>query len=116
MMWAALFIGLIAGGLNARVALLSHRGGWLLEDQNAKPIWQVFVELFGTIVGIVGFVFGFLLFPWWAPVVAFAGGFWIVPTFSVSRATYPTFYRCSTLLSLISFGCAAFLIYSYLGT
>ena len=113
MEWIALFIGQLASGLNARRALLSYRGGILFQEVNSYSNLRNYFELLGTVVGIAGFIVSFFLFPWWVPIVAFVFGFWVVPPFAVSNATFVAMNHISPFFSLVSCGCGAFLIYYY---
>lgn len=97
MEWIALFISQLASGLNARKALLSYRGRILFQEVNSYSNLRHYFELLGTVVGIAGFIVSLFLFPWWALVIAFLFGFWIVPPFAVNNATFVAIYRVSPL-------------------
>ncbi len=111
MIW--LFVGMIASGIGARVALLSHRGGWLLEDQARKSNGLTIFELSGTVAGIAAFVVSFLLFQWWVPLVALALGYWFVAPFVVTRTSYPFFYQTQFVTSLVALVCSCILCATY---
>lgn len=113
MIWIVLFVGLTAGGLNARTTLLAYRGGILFEGANRYSIFRNMLELTGTATSIAGFVVSFFLFVWWIPIIAFIAGFWIIPPFVVNHTTFVPFYRASPIISLISCTCAAFVIFEY---
>lgn len=101
-----LFIGMIASGISSRVSLLSHRGGWLLEDQVRKSVAMVGFDLVGTISGIVAFFLSFLLFDWWLPLVAMIVGYWLIAPLIVTRNTYPLFYHTQIITSSIALACS----------
>ena len=101
-----LFIGMIASGISSRVSLLSHRGGWLLEDQANKSSGMVVFDLIGTVFGIAAFVISFLLFDWWLPLLALAIGYWFVSPFIVTRNSYAFFYQTQFVTTLVSLVCS----------
>lgn len=104
---ALLFVGMIANGILARVALLSHRGGFLLRQEASKPIMVVVLELAGAAVGIAAFVLSFFLFAWWWPLIALAIGYWFVAPVVVTRESFALFYQTQFLTALIGLGCSA---------
>lgn len=101
-----LFLGMIVSGISARVTLLSHRGGWFLEDQARKSSARTIVELLGTIAGIAAFIISFFLFDWWWPLAALALGYWVVAAFVVTRNSYAFFYQIQFMMALISLSCS----------
>lgn len=101
-----LFIGMIASEISARVTLLSHRGGWFLEDQARKSSGMVIFDLIGTVAGIAAFVISFLLFDWWWPLIALAIGYWFVAPFVVTRTSYAFFYQTQIVTALVALGCS----------
>jgi hypothetical protein len=101
-----LFLGMIASGISARVTLLSHRGGWFLEDQARKSLGMTIFDLIGTIAGIAAFIISFFLFDWWWPLVALALGYWLVAPFVVTRNSFPFFYQTQFIMALISLSCS----------
>jgi len=113
MIWIALFVSQLASGLNARKSLLAFRGGIFNQELRSYTILKHVLELLGTIAAIGGFVSSFAIFPWWIPMVAFVIGFWIVPPFAVNNRTFVFIYAISPLLSILSCGCGAFLVYQY---
>lgn len=101
-----LFIGMIASGISARVTLLSHRGGWFLEDQARKSPGMVVFDLIGTVAGIAAFVVSFLLFDWWWPLVALAAGYWFIAPFVVTRTSFAFWYQTQIVTALVALGCS----------
>jgi len=108
-----LFAGLIASGIFARVTLLSHRGGWFLEDQATKSSGMVIFELIGTVSGFAAFIISFLLFNWWWPLIALTFGYWIVAPFIVTRSSYTFFYQTQFITALISLTCSLAILSIY---
>jgi hypothetical protein len=111
---AFLFVGLIAGGIGARLTLLAHRGGFFFQDEAAKSSSMVFFDLLGTILGLSSFIVSFFLFEWWLPVVAFVLGYWVVPVITVSRSSFAFLYSIRLLFAMMSTGCAAGIWYLFL--
>ena len=105
-----LFIGMFASGISARVTLLSHRGGWFLEDEAHKSNGLVAFELFGTIAGAGAFVLSFFVFDWWYPLIALTVGYWLVGPIAVSRARYPLFYQAQTITTFVSLICSILIL------
>lgn len=101
-----LFFGMIASGISARVTLLSHRGGWLLEDHARKSPAMIIFDLIGTVSGIAAFIISFLLFDWWLPLVAMAIGYWLVAPFIVTRNSYAFWYQTQFVTALVAMGCS----------
>ncbi len=110
-----LFVGMIASGIAARVTLLSHRGGWFLEDQAKKTKGMVFFDLLGTVSGIAAFIISFLLFDWWWPLIAFVVGYWLVAPFVVTRSSYAFFYGTQVITALVSLICSLAICAIYFG-
>ena len=108
-----LFLGMALGGIGARVTLLSHRGGWFLEDQSKKSMGLVIFEILATAAGIAAFIIGFMLFPWWMPFLALSIGYWFIAPFVVTRSTYPFFYQTQAGTTLASLVCSSLLIATY---
>jgi len=102
-----LFIGMTASGISARVTLLSHRGGWFLEDQARKSSGMVIFDLVGTVSGMAAFIISFFLFDWWWPLIALALGYWFVAPFVVTRNSYAFFYQTQFVAALVALGCSA---------
>lgn len=105
-----LFVGLASSGILARVYLLAHRGGFLLEDASRETLTRIIFEFAGTVFGLIGFVVAFLLFAWWVPILAFVVGYWVVPVFIVKRLTFPLLYNIRFLFTLTSAACSILLI------
>ena len=101
-----LFIGMIASGISGRVTLLSHRGGWFLEDQARKSPGMVAFDLIGMIAGAAAFILSFLLFDWWLPIVALVAGYWIVAPILVNRSRFPFFYQTKFVTAIVALGCS----------
>ena len=101
-----LFVGMIASGISARIALLSYRGGWLLEDQVRKSSGVTIFELVGSVAGISAFIISFLLFDWWWPLIAFFVGYWLLAPFVITRASFAFFYQIQLVITLIAFACS----------
>ena len=101
-----LFIGMVASGISSRVTLLSHRGGWFLEDQARKSSGMVIFDLIGTVAGIAAFIISFLLFDWWWPLIALAVGYWFVAPFVVTRSSFAFFYQTQFVTALIALACS----------
>jgi hypothetical protein len=110
-----LFVGMIASGISARVTLLSHRGGWFLEDQVGKSSGMVIFDLVGTVSGIAAFIISFLLFEWWLPLIALALGYWFVAPFVVTRSSYAFFYQCQFVTTLVALACSIAIVDLYFG-
>ena len=108
-----LFVGMIASGISARVTLLSHRGGWFLEDQARKSSTMVVFDLIGTIAGLTAFGISFFLFDWWWPLIALAVGYWLIAPFLVTRSSYALFYNAQFLTALVSLFCSLVLCNMY---
>ena len=101
-----LFIGMIASGISARVTLLSHRGGWFLEDQARKSPGMVAFDLIGTVAGIAAFIISFLLFSWWWPLVALAVGYWLSAPLLVTRASFAFWYQTQYATAFVALVCS----------
>ena len=112
-MIVALFIGMIASGITARVTLLSQRGGWFLEDQARKSGVRVMLDLVGLIAGLAAFFLSFMLFDWWLPILALTFGYWFAAPFIVSRSTYAFFYQIQFMFSLVSLTCSLLICASF---
>lgn len=97
---------MIASGISARVTLLSHRGGWFLDDQVKKSSGMVFFDLIGTVSGVTAFIVSFLLFDWWWPLVAMAVGYWIIAPLIVSRQRFWFLYQNQFITSLVAIACS----------
>jgi len=110
-----LFVGAIAGGIQARVTLLSHRGGWFLDDQNRKSTGMLIFDVFATVVRLVALALSFFLFVWWMPILSVTVGYWLVPPSLISRENYGYFYRRRFSISVVSFVCALLIGATYLG-
>lgn len=104
---------MIASGIGARVTLLSHRGGWFLEDQVRKSSGMVIFDLIGTVSGIAAFIISLLLFDWWWPLIALALGYWFIAPFVVTRSTYAFFYQTQFVASLVALGCSLAILCLY---
>lgn len=110
-----LFVGMIASGIAARVTLLSHRGGWFLEDQTRKSSGMVVFDLIGTVSGLAAFIISFLLFAWWIPIVALVVGYWLIAPFVVTRSSYAFFYQTQVVTALIAMACSIAICGIYFG-
>lgn len=83
-----LFLGLLANGLVAQIALRSHRIGFYENQQAQRSTVVVAFEFASIMLGIGGFFIGFALFAAWVPLVSIVVGGWLVPTFAVTQKTF----------------------------
>jgi hypothetical protein len=108
-----LFAGLIASGINARVTLLSNRGGFFVGEQNAKTDSMVMFDLVRQAVGIAAFLASFFFFPWWQPLVAFAFGYWLVAPMVVTQTSFGFFHTTRVITDLVTLICSIILGYYF---
>tara|TARA_R110002096_G_scaffold69925_1_gene167742 strand:- start:456 stop:806 length:351 start_codon:yes stop_codon:yes gene_type:complete len=108
-----LFAGLIASGINARVTLLSHRGGFFVGEQNAKTNGMVMFDLVRQAAGIAVFLASFFFFPWWQPLAALALGYWLIAPMVVTPSSFGFFHSTRVMTDLASLVCSIILGYYF---
>lgn len=116
MMMLVLFLGMASSGVAARVTLLSHRGGWFLEDQKRKSNGMVLFDLIRAVSGWAAFVISFLLFDWWLPLVALGVGYWAIAPLIVKKSSFEFFYETQLMTSLTTLFCSLLILSVFLGT
>ncbi|MGB4829243.1 MAG: hypothetical protein WBP18_18585 [Paracoccaceae bacterium] len=108
-----LFLGMIFSGIDARLTLISHRGGFFLAHEASKSMATVILELLGFLAGIAAFIASFMLFAWWVPLVALAIGYWFVAPAVVNRSSFPAIWAIKGFISIGAISCSTAIILKF---
>ncbi|WP_149587784.1 hypothetical protein [Tabrizicola flagellatus] len=108
-----LFIGMALSGINARLTLLAHRGGFLLQHEAQKSFGVVLLEFLGFLAGMAAFIVSFFLFSWWIPPLALAIGYWLIAPFLVNRQTFATAWQARGIATIGAITCSVMLLNRY---
>lgn len=114
-MWF-LVLGQTATGLVLRIVLLSHRGGFYLEDQARRSNIAVFLDFLFVLLSFGTFFLGFFLFDWWVPIVGLVAGTILAPNIMINgEKLFWAFYPLRTLITLFGIVCYLIVWVFYLG-